>query len=97
MRRAEQVVDGLDGVEGLGGNCDEYRVPVRHRAVPKAGQLERLDRYALAALFRYEAGGRVNVVGKVDHCSHFLLEAVLILGHRTEHPNYFLSFSSFAK
>ena len=37
---AQEVVDGLDGVEGLDGHLDEDGVPVAHGSVPKAGELQ---------------------------------------------------------
>ena len=40
MLGAEQVVDGLDGVEGGQGNFNENGVPVTHGAVPQSWKLK---------------------------------------------------------
>lgn len=40
MGGAEEVVDGLDGVECRGGDFDEDCRPVAHGAVPQTGELE---------------------------------------------------------
>ena len=37
---AEEVVDGLDGVEGGDGDFDKDGGPVAHGAVPQAGEFE---------------------------------------------------------
>jgi len=41
--RAEEVVDGLDGVEGGEGNLYEDGVPVTHGAVPETGKFKGLE------------------------------------------------------
>ena len=50
MLVAQQVVDSLHGVKGGQGHLYEYRVPVAHRTVPEAGQLERLQLLAVLRL-----------------------------------------------
>ncbi len=40
---AEEVVDGFDGVEGVGGDFNEDCVPLTHGAVPEAGEFECFD------------------------------------------------------
>ena len=66
MLLAEKVVDGLYGIERFEGNFHEDGVPVAHCAVPKSGQLERLQFASVLALVRYEAGLRIYVVGQVE-------------------------------
>ena len=43
MLWAQEVVDGLDGIEGAQGNFYKESVPVTHCTVPKAGQLKCLE------------------------------------------------------
>ena len=47
---AEEVVDGLHGVEGADGHFNEDGVPVGHGAVPQAGELEGAEVAAAEAL-----------------------------------------------
>ena len=48
MHGAEQVVDGLHGVERREGNFHEDGVPVAHGAVPEAGELHGAQLAAVA-------------------------------------------------
>ena len=66
MLGAEQVVDGLDGIEGGEGYLDEERQPVAHGAVPQAWQLQGEKLAAALALVGDEAGGGVDVLGEVE-------------------------------
>ena len=43
MLFAQQVVNGLNGIEGAKGNLDKYGAPVAHGTIPKAWQLEGLE------------------------------------------------------
>lgn len=47
---AQQIVDGLHGVERAEGHLNEDGVPVGHGTVPKSGQLERLELLAVLRL-----------------------------------------------
>ena len=71
---AQQVVDGLDGVEGSSGHFDEHRIPVRHGAVPEAGEFESLDLHALAALLGDKSCGVVNEVGEIEFLTAIVLD-----------------------
>ena len=63
---AQEVVDGLHGIEGGEGHFDHQGAPVAHGAVPKTRQLECSELFAVLALAGYEAGGWVNVIGQVE-------------------------------
>ena len=65
MLRAQEVVDGFDGVEGRERHFDHDGVPVAHGAVPEAWQLQSLQFLAVLALVGNEACSRVNKVGQV--------------------------------
>src|SRR5258708_13375680 len=64
--RAQQVVDRLHGVEGGGRDLDEDGVPLRHRAVPQAGALERTELAATARLLADEPRLRIDAARQDD-------------------------------
>jgi hypothetical protein len=43
MLFAQQVVNGLNGIEGAQGNLDKYGAPVAHSTIPQTWQLESLE------------------------------------------------------
>ena len=43
MLFAQQVVNGLNGIEGAQGNLDKYGAPVAHGTIPQTWQLESLE------------------------------------------------------
>ena len=43
MLFAQQVVNGLNRIEGAQGNLDKYGAPVAHGTIPEAWQLEGLE------------------------------------------------------
>ena len=73
MSLAQQVVDGLHGVEGLDGHLDKDGVPVAHRAIPQARQLQGLDVHAVLALDADEAGLGIDKLAQVK------LDALVVL------------------
>lgn len=75
---AEQVVDGLHGVEGLDGYLGEDGDPVGHGTVPEAGQLLRLQGLCALAFLADEAGHGVDVFAQVE------VAAVVVLGAADE-------------
>ena len=50
MGAAQEVVDRLDRVKGVDGHLDKDGIPVAHRAIPQAWQLQRLDVDAILTL-----------------------------------------------
>ena len=78
MLLAEEVVDGLDGVEGGDGDLDEEGNPVGHGAVPEAGQLLRLDGEGTLGLFADESCLRVDILAEVE------IAAAVVLGAADE-------------
>ena len=75
---AEQVVDGLDGVEGGQGHFDEDGVPVGHGSVPQAGKFLRLEGDGTFGLFADEASVGVDIFAEVE------VTAVVVLGGADE-------------
>ena len=72
---AEEVVDGLDGIEGGDGDLDEEGDPVGHGAVPESGELLRLEGERSFRLFTDESGFGVDVVSEVEIASAVVLGA----------------------
>ena len=66
MGWAEEVVDGLDGVECLGCHFDEDGVPVAHGAVPESREFESLYLHAVAAFFGDKACRHVDKIGEIE-------------------------------
>ena len=75
MHRTKQVVDSLDRIEGQQINVHKYGVPVGHRAIPKARQLEGLQLLAVLRLEGNEAGLRVNELEKVERLAILVLHS----------------------
>ena len=71
----EEVVDGLDGVEGGDGHLDEEGDPVGHGAVPESGELLRLEGERSFRLFTDESGLGVDVAPEVEIASAVVLGA----------------------
>ena len=78
MLFAEEVVDGLDRVEGGHGNLDKEGDPVGHGAVPEAGEFLRLDCEGAFGLLADEAGLRVDILTEVE------IAAAVVLGAADE-------------
>ena len=57
---AQQVIDGLHGIEGGKGYFHEYRTPVTHGSVPQTGKLQCLQFFSSLTLTADETGGLVN-------------------------------------
>ena len=66
MHVAQEVVDGLHGVEGRERHLHEHRVPVAHGAVPQSGQLEGFQRLAVFRLAADESCLRVHILAQVE-------------------------------
>ena len=76
MLRTKEIVDCLHRIEGFDRHLYEYRVPVAHRTVPQARQLQCLQLTAILALEGDEASVLIHIFRQVV----FLALVVL---HRT--------------
>ena len=61
----QEVVHGLDRIEGRGWNFHKDCVPLAHGAVPQAGELEGTQVAAIEGFLADEAGVMVHVVGQM--------------------------------
>lgn len=65
MGGAEEVVDGLDGVECRDGDFEEDCVPVAHGSVPQTGEFHRFEVFAVEGFGGYESGFVVDMGAEV--------------------------------
>ena len=75
MLFAQQVVDGLHGIEGAERHFHEDGVPVAHGSIPQAGQLQGFQLLAVLALAADEPRGLVNKVGQVERTALVVLDS----------------------
>ena len=66
MLFSQQIVDSLNGVEGLKRNFNEDRTPVAHSTIPKTGKLKSLQFATILALVGDETSSGINKLGKVE-------------------------------
>ena len=78
MLLAEEVVDGLDGVEGGYGYLNEEGDPVGHGSVPETGELLRLECLGTFALLADETGHGVYILAHIQHTDLFLAQVLLM-------------------
>ena len=75
MRRPQQVVDFLDGVECGRRHVNEYCVPVAHGSVPETWKLKRYQIAAVNAFLRDETRLAVDELGEVEFTSLIVFES----------------------
>lgn len=74
MGGAEEIVDGLDGVEGVNGYFDKDSVPVGHCTVPQAWQLKGTEISAAERFFGDEAGIGICIACEVEGFAVHILD-----------------------